>query len=114
MGGQKDIQVGKFLIYSSDIYGDPNYCGGVVTSMTDEEGLYEVQVYAGSKSCRSWMPSWQQEGKAAKSMKQCPVGYKPWTILITADMVEIVGELTKSYLVTEDTLMQLRTTHFVE
>ena len=107
------IKIKDFLIFTSEIYGEKNYCGGVVTSLTDEESLFEVQVHAGSESCRSWMPSWIKEGKVTKSTKKCPTGYKPWTVLVTEDTVELVGALTESYLVTEDTLMQLRTKHFV-
>ncbi len=111
----KGSAVGNFIIFESDVYSEMTFCGGEIVSLTEEQGLYEVQLYSGSESCRPSMPSWQRERCKARSIKTCPTGYKAWTILVTEDMIEIVGKLLRpSHLLSEDTLAQLRSKGFMD
>jgi hypothetical protein len=107
--------VGDFVIYEATIYStEPAYCGGVVVATTDEEGLYEVQVYAGNDSSRSWLPSWTKPKNKTKSTKSCPAGFKAWLILVPEKTIEIVGRISDKFFLTEDTLMQLRSGGFID
>jgi hypothetical protein len=61
--------LGDFMIFESSIYGESAYCGGVIASLTEEQGLYDVQVHAAGESGKSWIPSWSKIGSAVKSSK---------------------------------------------
>ncbi len=108
------LTLGSFLIFESDIYGDSLYCGGVVTGLTNEQGLYEVQLYQGNDTCMSWMPAWRKEGSKDRNCKNRPVGYKPWVILIKVSAGEMVGIIRDTYIMTEDTLAHLRSKGFMD
>jgi len=107
------VKIGDFILYDSTIYGEERVCGGVVKELTEDPELFEVQVHASIESAKSWMPSWISAAKKQKNQKSLPPGYAPWNILVTRNEVMVIGELTETYRVTEDTWAQMRTKHLV-
>ena len=100
----REVEEDDFVIWQ----GKERMEGGIVHTHADDMKHVVVHEYEGTEDTASvWLPMWKKQGRLPVRKGRCPKGMTPMIREVNVSDIEVVGELTDTFRLTQNTLNEL-------